>query len=234
MIAVLAAMEEEIVAFRDLMGQVRRYEDHGLELYAGTCGSTPLTLVKTGIGKVNAAYATTVALFETGARIIMNIGTAGAISPELEVGDVVVGEHCAQHDVDLTAFGYKRGQLPDRTLFRESSPGLAAAALRLAGEALPAGAKAVPGPIVSGDSFVGDEAKISKILEDFPGTLALDMEAAAVSQVCSRAGLQFLVVRGISDRADHLSSHDFSINLRTAAKASALVVARVIEELSAG
>lgn len=228
--AVVGAMPEEVATLLPRLHE-RRSELRGpFEVHAGTLHGHPVRLAVCGVGKVNAA-ALAQQLLADGAVRLLFTGVAGALDPALRVGDVVVSEDALQHDVDVTALGYRLGEVPGEPLAWRADPALRDAALAAAREAVE-GATVVAGRIASGDAFVADPARVAALRERF-GAACAEMEGAAVAQVCSRWGVPWVVVRSISDTADHDASVDFRSFTELAAARAEAVVRGVLARLDA-
>lgn len=184
-------------------------------------------LAECGIGKVNAA-ALTQALLGAGATRLVFTGVAGAVHPDLNVGDVVVGSEAVQHDVDVTGLGYQPGEVPGSGKVWQADPQLVAAAHAAAAEL---DVKVMVGRVASGDLFVADAEATARLREKF-GALCTEMEGAAVAQVCHRWGVPFVIVRSISDSADHSANVDFRAFTQIAAATADKVVRGMVKRLT--
>ena len=142
---------------------------------------------------------------------------------------MVIGSETAHHDVDVTAFGYAIGQVPQLPPAFASDHALVTAAERAAA-AFP-NAAVRRGLIVSGDRFVHSSEAVAAIRKNFPDVQAVEMEAAAISQTCAQFGLPFVVIRAVSDAADEKADVSFDEFLQTAAVHSAEMVDGMIREL---
>ncbi len=185
-------------------------------------------LAECGVGKVNAA-ALTQALLAEGADRLVFTGVAGAVDPSLRVGDVVIGSEAVQHDVDVTGLGYDLGEVPGSGHLWQADPALVEAAREAAAE-LP-NLTTVVGRVASGDTFVADAAATARISESF-GALCTEMEGAAVAQVCHRWGVPFVIVRSISDSADHSAQVDFRAFTAVAAANAEQVVRGLLRRVA--
>jgi adenosylhomocysteine nucleosidase len=209
-IAILGAMPEEIAALLSALDG--RSESHvgGHEVHSGELEGKPVLIVRCGIGKVNAAAVAQLLVLRQ-PRALIFTGVAGAVDPELRVGDIVVASDALQHDVDVTALGYEPGLVPGEPFSWQSDPRLVDLAVAAAAE-LPE-VRVVTGRVVSGDQFVADPGRTSSLRERF-GASCVEMEGAAVAQVCARAGVPFVIIRSISDSADHdaqVSFREFTV-----------------------
>lgn len=230
-IGVIGAMEEEVHLLRASLDSVNTEEVANCEFTSGTYKGQEVVLLKSGIGKVNAAMSTTLLLQKFKPDVIINTGSAGGFDADLEVGAIVISDEVRHHDVDVTAFGYEMGQVPQLPAAFLSSADLMDHAIQ-AVEELGEHAYAV-GLIATGDSFMDDAERVEKVRAHFPGMKAAEMEAAAVAQVCHQFGTPFVVIRALSDIAGKQSNISFEEFLPVAAKHSTQIVLNVIERIAA-
>ncbi len=232
-------MSEEVARLRALLGPSARREHAGpFELGFGEIEGVSVVLAESGVGKVNAA-ALTHELLRQGAERVIFTGVAGALALGLGPGDVVVGSSAVQHDVDVTALGYAPGEVPGTGQVFDSDPTLVRLAERAAREAVAAERRAggersplvVIGRIASGDVFVASAERAAAIREGLDGACA-EMEGAACAQVCARWSVPFVIVRSISDSADHSSQTDFRQFTALAAERAERIVARMLRSLA--
>lgn len=198
-------MPEEIEALLSALEGASRELTSGVTMHRGWLEGHQVLLAESGIGKVNAA-ATAQLLAAAAPRALIFTGVAGAVDPVLRTGDIVVASDSIQHDVDVTALGYEEGRVPGEQLAWESSDHLVRLALgaasRLSQED-PAfsGVRVISGRVASGDQFIADPQRTRMLRERF-GASCVEMEGGAVAQVCTRAGVPFVIVRSVSDSAD--------------------------------
>lgn len=228
-IAIVGAMEEEVEILRREIGLGKITTIANCDFIEGKVGKHQVIVTKSGIGKVNAAMATAILLQNFNPDIVLNTGSAGGTHPGLEVGTVVISDYVLHHDVDVTAFGYELGQVPQLPASYPSDDQL----IQLAKEAvieLDTYEHAV-GSIASGDTFMADPDEVQKVKKRFPRVIAVEMEAAAVAQVCYQFGTRFVVIRALSDIAGKESTVSFEEFLPLAAEHSSKIVLRVISNL---
>ncbi|HSP22572.1 MAG TPA: 5'-methylthioadenosine/S-adenosylhomocysteine nucleosidase [Planococcus sp. (in: firmicutes)] len=230
-IGVIGAMEEEVHLLRASLDNVKTEEIANCEFTSGTYKGQEVVLLKSGIGKVNAAMSTTLLLQQFKPDVIINTGSAGGFDADLEVGAIVISDEVRHHDVDVTAFGYEMGQVPQLPAAFLSSANLMDHAVK-AVEELGEHAYAV-GLIATGDSFMDDAERVEKVRGHFPTMKAAEMEAAAVAQVCHQFGTPFVVIRALSDIAGKQSNISFEEFLPVAAKHSTQIVLNVVDRLAA-
>ncbi|TDO97601.1 5'-methylthioadenosine/S-adenosylhomocysteine nucleosidase [Marinomonas balearica] len=228
-VGLIGAMDEEVAVIKAWMKDVKEESIAGCEFFIGTLDGVEVILQKSGIGKVNAALSTTLLLNNYAPEKVINIGSAGGFDPDLEVGDVVISSEVVHHDVDVTAFGYDIGQVPNLPATFEADALLtecAQKAIQTLGKV-----KAKLGLIGSGDVFMCEAERVAKARAAFPSMIAVEMEAAAVAQVCHKFGTPFVVVRSLSDVADKESPASFEEYLKVAAENSSAMIREMIKEL---
>ena len=239
-VGLMSAMHEELSLLLEAMPDEQRVSVAGRDFWQGHWQGRPVVAVLSRIGKV-AAATTATALFERfGVDQIVFTGVAGGLGPGVRVGDVVLAEHFVQHDMDASPL-FPRHEVPLYGCSRFAtdaalSRGLAAAAQRvLAQVSAHVGEQAVAefglqaprlhtGLIVSGDRFVSTTAECRALQQAVPEALAVEMEGAAVAQVCFDYGLPFAALRTISDRADDDAHSDFSRFIREVASRYSLAM----------
>ena len=171
-----------------------------------------VVLLRSGIGKVNAAMSTTILLDKYTPDFVINTGSAGGTDESLNVGDIVISTEVRHHDVDVTAFDYEYGQVPQLPPAFLADEGL----IKIAEE----GAKelqdvqVVQGLIASGDTFVNELHVVENIRGKFTVVKAVEMEAAAIAQVCYQFGVPFVIIRSLSDIAGKESNITFDQYLK--------------------
>lgn len=227
-IAIIGAMEEEVELLRSEIQHPSIQTIAGCEFIEGTIDEHTIILVKSGIGKVNAAIATTLLLNKYKPDAVLNTGSAGGFKEALEVGTVVISDEVRHHDVDVTVFGYELGQVPGLPPAYKADPKLVEIA-RCAVEEIGQHSHDI-GLIASGDKFMNDPAYVEVVREQFPTMIAAEMEAAAVAQVCYQFGTPFVVIRALSDIAGKESSISFDEFLPIAARHSTEVVLKALSK----
>lgn len=227
-IGIIGAMAQEVEILLSKMDDPRTIEIAGCKIYEGKINGANVALLQSGIGKVAAAVGTTLLLQIAKPEMVINTGSAGGLDSRLNVGDIVISSEVRHHDVDVTAFGYEKGQLP-------ANPAAFIADRELidlaASETERAGLNAVLGLICSGDQFINGAESIAQIRQHFPQVAAVEMEAAAIAQVCHAFDLPFVVVRAISDVADKESHLSFDEFLPLAAEKSSQIVLSMLKNL---
>lgn len=222
-LAIVSAMPEEQAALLARLQAHRRERHAGRDWHHGRLAGRDVVLVLSGIGKVAAAITATLLLQRHGATALLFTGVAGGIGAGVRVGDVVVGTGFLQHDLDASPI-FPRWELPGRGVSRLAAD--AAWSRRLADAVRREHGEPLEGLIVSGDRFVSSVAESTRLQRELPEALAVDMESAAVAQVCLDFGVPLAVVRAVSDRADDDAHVDFPRFLNEVA---APLAARIVE-----
>ena len=209
-IAILSAIHEELHALLDLTEPIDRIEIAGRSFHRGTLHGRAVVLALSGIGKVAAAATATLLVDRFAASELLFTGVAGGLHADVAVGDVVVARSLLQHDMDASPL-FPRYEVPltGRSRF-DADPGRVATLAQAARRCLAAPHRVHEGLIVSGDRFVSSYSESSALRSALPDALAVEMEGAAVAQVCSDFGRPFAVLRSISDRADDAAHVDFT------------------------
>lgn len=229
-IAVIGAMEEEVTILRSKLEQTNREVIANCEFTSGFYEGKEVVLLKSGIGKVNAAMSTTILLDRFKPDVVINTGSAGGFHHSLNVGDIVISTEVRHHDVDVTAFGYEYGQVPNLPAAYKADSALIQAAEDEASEL--GHIQVVKGTIATGDSFMSDPDRVAFIRGKFEDLYAVEMEAAAVAQVSYQFNTPFVVIRALSDIAGKESEISFDQFLEQAAKHSTDLVLRMIKRIN--
>lgn len=203
MIGIITAVTNERDAILRKMKEIESLIIFDIEFYRGVIGKTPCVTAMSGVGKVNAARCTQLMIDRFNPARIVNVGSAGALHPDLNIGDVIISTLSIQHDVDLTVFGIKKGAFDEgESGFVETDKEFAALCQDVM-EKNAAGLYAIhSGPIVTGDQFNDSLEKKAQLYEEF-GAYCIEMEGAAVAQVCAMCGVPFVIIRSISDKPDN-------------------------------
>lgn len=226
---IIGAMEAEIALLKQSMTNLQTQTFGATTVYSGLIGKQNVALCLSGIGKVNAAISTTILIEHFACDCIINTGSAGGLSPDMKIGDLVIGTEIAHHDVNVTAFGYKHGQVPQLPERYHSHKGMLFSAEMAAGQ-LPELQKH-KGLIVSGDQFINSDEMLATIRKNFPDALAVEMEAAAIAQTCHQLNRPFVIIRAISDNGDSDAAMSFDAFLEMAAVHSAKLVQSLLRHM---
>jgi adenosylhomocysteine nucleosidase len=234
MIGLLSALEEEIALFKENAEISEEIVHAGITFYLGSLKKHKIVLARCGVGKVNAAFATQLIIDRFDINMILFSGLAGSLVPYLNRGDVVISNFVVQHDVDLTAFGRRHGQIQDSDRLIEAHPDLvkfAAEAYELVQQSDENNkSQAVVGTIATGDSFVSDPERIKWLQREF-GAICTEMEGAAVGQVCRANNKPFVVIRVISDTSSGSAAGEFIMFLGEASETTFKTTSQLLENL---
>ena len=223
--AILSALSEEQSGLVESLGQARHIRHAGRSFWAGTLHGMPVVLALSGMGKVAAATTATVLVERFSVARIVFTGVAGGVGDGVRVGDVVVAQDYVQHDMDASPLferwlvpGYPGVRLPCDAALSALLAQAVRHCLGNEGQNLYRHAdghapRLHQGLIASGDQFI-TSAQVSRalrapLLAAGHDVLAVEMEGAAVAQVCLDYGVPFAAVRTISDRADDTAHVDF-------------------------
>lgn len=222
-IGIIVAMDEEKEAILKIMTDTKVQQIYNLRFLKGKIQGKNCVLVKSGIGKVNAARTTQIMLQNFNIQYVINLGAGGSINAMLNIGDILIGRQVVQHDFDITAFGHSKGYITgvgenimcDRNLVDELEQII----------------KSIPernyqikmGVIATGDIFCTESWMKDKIRAKFNADV-IDMECAAIGQVCYLDNVPFMVIRAISDTPNGQNASTFDENLKLASKRCANIL----------
>ncbi|MGD8499963.1 MAG: 5'-methylthioadenosine/adenosylhomocysteine nucleosidase [Phycisphaerales bacterium] len=247
-IAILGAFEREVTLLEDQLTERREQTIEGIRFVGGKLNGQEVVVVWTGVGKVNAAMTTTLLIEHFKPRQIIFTGIAGAVNPELQPGDIVIAQRTAHHDMGtvwpegLFFKGVKnRLDRMENPVFFPADEQLVKLAERAAdradfelvqtaeGERAP---KIITGVVVTGDAFIASTDKCAELRRRLEAD-AVEMEGAAVAQICYQRRIGYLVIRSISDKADEGAVLDKQMFYILAARNSASLVAEMVGLLQA-
>lgn len=228
-VAIIGAMEEEVSLLRKNIEDQQVETIAGCEFTTGIMDGVEVILLRSGIGKVNAAMSTTILLQKFAPEYIINTGSAGGFDPKLNVGDVVISSEARHHDVDVTVFGYEYGQVPRLPAAFTATDKLVVIAEQSAKEI--EGIQVVTGAIATGDTFMNDPERVEFVRSKFSNLQAVEMEAAAIAQVAHQFDVPFVIIRSLSDIAGKESNVSFEQYLDKAAVNSATLVMKIVTGL---
>lgn len=227
-VGIIGAMPSEIELIKEKMEIVTTKRVLESDFFVGKMHQKSVVVVCSGVGKVNAAICTQVLIDLFGADYIIDIGVAGAIDADLNIGDVVIGKDFVQHDMDVSGLGYDHGVIPGMDVsFFPSDEDLIALAQ---GSATKLDIPHVLARIASGDKFVSDLDTKAKIRSRF-GAACVEMEGAAIAQACHLNLIPFVAIRSISDKADDNASDSFKQSLDEAIVNATTLVSDVVEQI---
>ena len=206
---IIGAMEEEVAKLKTEMTEVTETKKAGMNFLKGKLFDKDVVVVRSGIGKVNAAICTQILVDDFKIDRVINTGVAGGLHSELEVGDIVISSDALYHDFDVTGFGYKEGVIPRmETSTFTADMELAAKAKDICNKVNP-DIKCFIGRVVSGDEFVSTNEKKTWLVDKFNG-YCTEMEGCGIAHAAYLNHIPFIIVRAISDKADGSAKVDYS------------------------
>ncbi|WP_373028689.1 5'-methylthioadenosine/adenosylhomocysteine nucleosidase [Sulfurovum sp.] len=226
-IAIMGAMPEEIEPIISKLENVETMVYGANKYYEGHYHGQKVVVAYSKIGKVFATLTATTLIEKFGCDTLLFSGVAGAISDELQIGDLIIAKSLCQHDLDITAFGHPFGYVPEGEVFIPADATLLNIAKDVAKQKE---LTLKEGIIATGDQFVADEERKNWIGSTFKAD-ALEMEGASVAVVCNALNVPFFILRAISDSADMDASFNFDEFLESSAKISADFVLSMVDEL---
>lgn len=226
-IGIIAAMEEEKNAIKNIMKKTKENKIYELIFIEGTINEKECVLVESGVGKVNSSRTTQIMIDKYEIEYIINVGTAGSATDELEIGDIVIGKKIIQHDFDITAFGHKKGYISNIGEYISSDEQLVKKFEETIKEINDKEIKIKIGTIATGDIFCTDIKMKNKIKEKFEAD-AIEMEAASIAQVCYLDKIPFIILRSISDTPNGKNEITFEQYLELASERCAEILKKFI------
>ncbi|MBQ9630508.1 MAG: 5'-methylthioadenosine/adenosylhomocysteine nucleosidase [Treponema sp.] len=234
-LGIIGAMEIEVNTLISAMSQGNSTfrKKASLKFYEGLLFGVPSVIVRSGIGKVNAALCAQCLINEFGVTHIINTGIAGSMATGLAVFDIVLSSDAVYHDVDVTAFGYKVGVIPqmDASVFLADKMLIELAQKAFTKTNLSNEHKILVGRIASGDQFISNGVQKKRIAELF-NPACVEMEGAAIAHACYLSDIPFVIIRTMSDMADDGEESAYKFNDKDAAEKSALLVSEMCKLLS--
>lgn len=244
-LGIVSAIAQEQCGLLDALQHSRRVRHGNRDYTLGRLWGREVVLVLCGIGKVAAATTTTSLIVEFGCEALLFTGVAGGLGDGVVVGDVVIADSLLQHDLDTRPL-YPQYEVPDTGKSRFATDAtrthaLHSAALAVFGTGCPPRIDAATqqafglhaprvhrGLIVSGDRFISTRADSDALRKNLPDALAVEMEGAAVAQVCHDYGTPFALARTVSDRADDTAHIDFGRFIRSVASVYSLALVQAL------
>ena len=220
---IIAAMKEEMQEIENIMDEKQISKIYELNFIKGKINETEVVLVEAGVGKVNAARTTQILIDKFNVDYVINVGSAASANDELDIGDIVIGNKIVQHDFDITAFGHPKGYISNVGQFIESDKVLIHRMEEIISEMKDKDFRIKIGTIASGDIFCTELKMKEKIRSKFYAD-AIEMEGAAIAQVCKLDNIPFLIIRSISDKPNGNNHITFDQFLEKASKRCAIII----------
>lgn len=229
-IGIIGAMDEEVSILKEKMDVDEVSNVAGMEFHQGKLYGKDVIIVRSGIGKVNAAVCSQILISVYGVDVLINTGVAGSLRNEINIGDIVLSKDALHHDMDATGFGYAKGVIPrmEDSIFAADSRLIDLA--KEVNEEVNPDIKTYVGRVVSGDQFVSDADTKETLVKQFEG-YCTEMEGAAIAQTAYLNNIPYLVIRAISDKADQSAEMDYSEFERQAIQHTVHLVTELINRL---
>ena len=209
MIGIIGAMDEEVAMLKEKLTEVQVETKAAMDFYKGKLEGKDVVVVRSGIGKVNAAMCAQILADIYHADHVINTGIAGSLKAEINIGDIVLSTDALQHDMDATGFGYEPAEIPlmGKKTF-EADASLRSLIAETCREVNPE-IGVFEGRVVSGDQFISDGDVKERLVRMF-APYCTEMEGAAIAQAAWLNQIPFVIIRAISDKADGSAHMDYS------------------------
>ena len=229
-IGIIGAMELEVKQLKEKMRIERILEKAGMEFFVGTLHDIDVVIVRSGIGKVNAALCIQVLADVFQVTHVINTGVAGSLNADLDIGDILISTDAIQHDIDVRVFGYQIGEVPQLG-YREftANKEMVRIAVESCKEVNP-DVNVRTGRVLSGDQFISNKDVKENLITTYHGD-CVEMEGAAVAHGACLNHIPFVIIRAISDKADDSAEMDYPTFEKAAAKHSAALVEHMVTSL---
>ena len=207
-IGIIGAMDEEVAFLKEEMKIEEVIEYASMQFYKGELYGKNVVVVRSGIGKVNAAICAQILADKFQVDVLINTGIAGSLDADIDIGDMVISTDLVEHDMDATIFGDPLGQVPRMDTFSfPADEALVEKAVAANQEANP-DIRTFTGRIVSGDQFVSSSSVKEKLVENFQAKCT-EMEGAAIAHAAYLNQISCVIIRAISDKADNSATMDY-------------------------
>lgn len=230
-IGIIAAEEKEMLAIKNKMQGIIEEKSNNLNFYLGVMHERKIVLVECGVGKVNAARVTQIMIDKYNPDYIINVGTAGGLNLDLKVEDIVIAKRLVQHDFDISGAGnYEKGEICGLGKYFDSDEYLVKLCEDTAEEFNDSSFDLKVGTVATGDWFASNPEKALAIGKEFEAD-CIEMEGAAIAQVCTIEKVPFVVIRGISDTPNGNNGIDFHTYLEDVSGLVATILNIVIAKI---
>ena len=216
-------MQEELEEILNIMNNIEEKEIYEISFISGKIEDIEVVVVKSGVGKVNAARTTQILIDKLNVKSVINVGSAGALNPFLNIGDIVIADKLIQHDFDITAFDHDKGYITGVGDYIYSNDELVKKLQNAVNKIENKAYKVITGVIASGDIFCTDINMKNKIYSKFNAE-CVEMEGAAIAQVCYLDKIPFVVLRSISDSPNGNNAIVFDEFVKLASKRCAEIL----------
>nr|WP_317283241.1 5'-methylthioadenosine/adenosylhomocysteine nucleosidase [uncultured Sellimonas sp.] len=230
MIGIIGAMEEEVAELKKSMEIEEVHEIASLSFCRGKLAGKETVVVRSGIGKVNAAICAQILADRFHADILINTGIAGSLDAQIDIGDMVISTDAVEHDMDASVFGDPVGQVPRMDTFSFPADERLAELAKKVNEKINPDIHTWTGRVVSGDQFVSSAEKKDRLVQLF-GAKCTEMEGAAIAHAAYLNKISCVIIRAISDKADNSATMDYPAFEKAAIRHSVRLVEALVQEL---
>ena len=207
-VGIIGAMEEEVAVLKQEMNIEETVVYASMQFCRGILCGKNVVIVRSGIGKVNAAICAQILADKFNVDVLINTGIAGSLDAAIDIGDMVISTDLVEHDMDATIFGDPLGQVPRMDTFSfPANTSLIEKAVAANEEANP-DIQTFTGRIVSGDQFVSSAEVKEKLVKNFQAKCT-EMEGAAIAHAAYLNKVSCVIIRAISDKADNSATMDY-------------------------
>ena len=229
-IGIIGAMDVEVDTLKEASDIKTVTKIADMEFCEGALGGKNVVIVKCGMGKVNAGICANTLINDIDCDKIINTGVAGSLDNRIDIGDFVVSTDAVQHDFNVEAIGFEKGEIPYTGLYSfPANESLRSTAVKAVQESA-SDVNVFEGRVRSGDQFISTKEQKDKIISDFGG-LCCEMEGAAIAQACFLNDTPFVVIRAISDKPNETEFVDYKVFEAQAAARCAKIVQYMIENM---
>ena len=207
-IGIIGAMEEEVAVLKQEMDIEETVDYASMQFCKGTLCGKDVVIVRSGIGKVNAAICAQILADKFNVDVLINTGIAGSLDAAIDIGDMVISTDLVEHDMDATIFGDPLGQVPRMDTFSFPAEASLIEKAVAANEEVNPDIKTFTGRIVSGDQFVSSAEVKEKLVKNFRAKCT-EMEGAAIAHAAYLNKVSCVIIRAISDKADNSATMDY-------------------------
>lgn len=229
-IGIIGAMDNEVKTLKEAANIKSTTKIAEMEFCEGALEGKDVVIVKCGMGKVNAGICAHTLINKFNCTKIINTGVAGSLDNKIDIGDIVVSTDAVQHDFDVEAIGFKKGEIPYTGLYAFPADEAMRKAAVTAVKESASDIHVFEGRVCSGDQFINTSEQKDKIISNFGG-MCCEMEGAAIAQACYLNNTPYVVIRAISDKPDETEIVDYKQFETKAAERCAKIVEYMIKTL---
>lgn len=230
MIGIIGAMEDEVAELKKSMEIEEIVSTASLSFCRGKLSGKEVVVVRSGIGKVNAAVCAQILVDRFGADVIINTGIAGSLDAAIDIGDIVISTDAVEHDMDASIFGDPVGQIPRMDTFSFPADESLVKLAKEVNEKANPDIRTWTGRIVSGDQFVSSAEKKEQLISLFDAKCT-EMEGAAIAHTAYLNKISCVIIRAISDKADNSASVDYPAFEAAAIRHSVRLIQALVPEI---